>query len=75
MIFKHGSFVLNVAPAGVQSEQQQESILAQEARKQVMDYYGTAMFSGMYAAGGDLSAAQQMSDRQIIAEAKRLGLI
>lgn len=52
----------------------EDASLAQEARRLVMDYYGTAMHSGMFAAGGDLIAAQQMSDTQVIAEARKLGL-
>jgi hypothetical protein len=51
------------------------AILANEARRLVMDYYGTALHSGMFAAGGDLTAVQHMSDTQIVAEARKLGLM
>jgi hypothetical protein len=49
--------------------------LANKARRLVMDYYGTAMQSGMFAAGADLTAVQHISDTQIVAEARMLGLL
>jgi len=48
--------------------------LAQEAQRLVLEYYGTALQSGMFAAGGEFVAAQQIGDAQIIEEADRLGL-
>jgi hypothetical protein len=41
----------------------------------VTDYYGTAMQSGMFGAASNLTAVQYMSDSQIIAEARKLGLL
>lgn len=57
------------------TEAQQLYAYAKEARQRVMDYYGTAMHSGMRAAGADLSRASQMNEYEIIEEAKRLHLL
>jgi len=62
-------------PEDLDNEDCESASLALEARHLVLDYYGTAWHSGMFAAGGNLDAAQQMSDTQIIEEARRLGLL
>lgn len=69
------SMYLLYDPDDFNYEDYEGASLSQEARRLVMDYYGTAMHSGMFAAGGDLVAAQQMSDAQIVAEARKLGLL
>ncbi len=46
-----------------------------ELRKKIIDYYGTAAFSGMPAAYIDVINADRMSDAEIIDEAKKLNLI
>jgi ATP-dependent exoDNAse (exonuclease V) beta subunit len=45
------------------------------ARKQLMDYYGTAMHAGMKMAGADLMRVKGMSDEDVLKEAKRNRLI
>jgi len=57
------------------SGEQQHRRMAQEARKRLMDYYGTAMHSGMRAAGAELQRVKELSDEAVIAEAKKSGLI
>ena len=56
-------------------EEQQHRKLAQEARKRLMDYYGTAMHSGMRVAGAELQRVKSLNDEAVIAEAKKSGLI
>jgi ATP-dependent exoDNAse (exonuclease V) beta subunit len=48
---------------------------ASTARKNLMDYYGTAMHSGMRMAGADLVRVQSMNDEDVINEAKKMRLI
>jgi hypothetical protein len=45
------------------------------ARKQLMDYYGTAMHAGMRMAGADLVRVQEMRDEDVLKEAQRMKLI
>lgn len=43
-------------------------------RKDLMDTYGTAMFSGFPAAVMDLSRIERMSDREILEAAQKQGI-
>ncbi len=43
-------------------------------RKDLMDKYGTAMFSGFPAAVMDLSRIERMSDREILEMAQKQGV-
>ena len=43
-------------------------------RKDLMDKYGTAMFSGFPAAVMDLSRIERMSDREILETAEEQGI-
>ncbi len=43
-------------------------------RKDLMDKYGTAMFSGFPAAVMDLSRIERMSDREILETAEKQGI-
>jgi hypothetical protein len=45
------------------------------ARKNLMDYYGIAMHSGMMMAGADLVRVQGVNDEDVIKEAKKMRLI
>ena len=58
-----------------QQEEQQRRKLAKEARKRLMDYYGTAMHAGMRAAGADLQRVSSLSDEAVIEEARKERLI
>jgi hypothetical protein len=49
--------------------------IVEDARSKLMDYYGTAMVSGMGMAGADLANVQSMSDDDVIREAKKMRLI
>ena len=46
-----------------------------ELRERLIDYYGTAMYSGFPMAIIDLSRIENMSDEEIIREARKIGLI
>lgn len=49
--------------------------MAKTARRKLMDYYGSAMHSGIRGAGGDLIRVKNMSDDEVIAMAQRNRLI
>lgn len=43
-------------------------------RKDIIDYYGTAMFSGFPMAMMDISDVKRMTNEELLREAKRIGL-
>ena len=47
----------------------------EKIRKQVIDYYGTAMFNGNPMAMMDLENARRMNNEQLQREARKLGII
>lgn len=49
--------------------------LARDARYALMDYYGTAAYSGMRAAYADLGRVKNMDDYSVVAEAQQMKLI
>lgn len=46
-----------------------------ELKQRLIDYYGTAMYSGFPMAIIDLSKIENMSDEEIIREARKIGII
>lgn len=46
-----------------------------ELKQRLIDYYGTAMYSGFPMAIIDLSRIENMSDEEIIREARKIGII
>lgn len=43
-------------------------------RKDIIDYYGTAMFSGFPMAMMDIADVKRMTDEELVREAKKIGL-
>ena len=47
----------------------------EELRDRLIDYYGTAMYSGFGMAVIDIARIENMDDEEIIEEARRVGII
>lgn len=47
----------------------------EELKERIIDYYGTAMCNGFPMAMMDIARVENMSDEEVIKEARKIGLI
>jgi len=49
--------------------------MIEELRSRLIDYYGTALYSGFVFAQADIVRVERMDDQELVREAQRIGIL